>query len=152
MDVAKVSQIVVLMLSPSLIVGALIYSPRCVRLIHRTVFWRRGAGDLLASHRPIERVAADLRRLLQRHEVLRGSPEIAVRARRLWALEAAIADCATEAAGALGVPYPERPVSGAMPTSQLRSLLRALGAAGLVLPSANGLIAPKTPRSALRAS
>ena len=140
MDVAKVAQVMFLMLLPTIIVGAAVYTPRGVRAARRLIGRRRPEPAPRPDRLPIELLAADLRRLLQRHETLRRSTEEAVRARRLWALEAAIADCAAEVAAALEVPCPDRPVHGGMTTSQLRRLLRALVAAGLVLPPTIGLL------------
>ena len=61
-----------------------------------------------------------------------------MRAHRLWAIEAAIAVRAIEAARALDVPHrePERP--GALAHDELCALLYALGDAGLVLPAKVG--------------
>ncbi|MFD0524715.1 hypothetical protein [Paractinoplanes durhamensis] len=82
---------------------------------------------------PIEQLAADLRRLLRLHASLTLSAHIAMRAHRLWAVEAAIAVRAVEACRALGLPH------GA-PTSpdEMAGLLRALTAAGMVLPAEVG--------------
>jgi hypothetical protein len=141
MDVAKVAQVVFLMLLPSIIVGAALYAPRGGRAARRLIARRRAEPAPRPDRIPIELLAADLRRLLERHETLRRSTDEAVRARRLWALEAAIADCAAEVAAALGVLCPDQPAHGGMTTSQLRRLLRALVAAGLVLPPAISLLA-----------
>jgi hypothetical protein len=137
MDVAKVSEIVVIMLSPTLVVAAVLYIPRGVRAVWRLA---RPDGHTVAPI-PIEELAADLRRLLRQHETLKQSPEVAMRAKHLRALEGAIADCATDAAHALGLPCPERPARNALPTAQLRELLRSLADAGLVLPPTVGLLA-----------
>jgi hypothetical protein len=139
MDVAKATEIVVIMLSPTIAVSAAIYVPKGVRAVYRRV--RRSDLSPLPDYRPIEQVAGDLRRLLRQHESVRRSAGIARRAQHLEALEAAIADCAVEAARALDVPCPDRPVRGALPTPQLRRLLLALADAGLVLPPAVGLLA-----------
>jgi hypothetical protein len=139
MDVAKAAEIVVIMLSPTIAVSAAIYVPKGVRAVYSRA--RRRDVNPQPSQRPIEEVARDIRRLLHRHESVRRSTGIARRAQHLEALEAAIADCAAEAARALDVPCPERPVRGALPTPQLRRLLLALADAGLVLPPAVGLLA-----------
>jgi hypothetical protein len=139
MDVAKASEIVVIMLSPTIAVGAAIYAPRVVRAVYRRV--RRYDTDPRPTQRPIEQVARDLRRLLGQHDTVRRSAGIAMRAQHLRALEAAITDCATEAALALGVSCPDRPARGSLPTPQLRRLLLDLADAGLVLPPAVGLMA-----------
>ena len=139
MDVAKAAEIVVIMLSPTIAVSAAIYVPKGVGAVYSLI--RRRDLSPQPSQRPIEEVARDIRRLLHRHESVRRSTGIARRAQHLEALEAAIADCAAEAARALDVPCPERPVRGALPTPQLRRLLLALADAGLVLPPAVGLLA-----------
>lgn len=136
MDVARVSEIVVIMLSPTIVVAAVLYIPRGVRAIWRLA--RRNDAGIAPI--PIEELAADLRRLLRQHETLRQSPEVAMRAKHLRALEGAIADCATDAAHALDLPCPDRPARGVLPTPQLRELLRSLADAGLVLPPAVGLL------------
>jgi len=92
------------------------------------------------THVPIEQLAADLRRLLQRHEAIRQSTDVAMRARHLRAIQAAIGDCATEAAEALGLACPDRTTRVALSTAELRRLLRALVDAGLVLVPATGLL------------
>jgi hypothetical protein len=141
MDFAKAGQIVFLMLSPTLAVGAAIYVPRAVRLVRRRLAARALAKHPRPTHAPIEQLAADLRRLLLQHEALRRSTGVAMRARRLQALEGAITDCAAEAARALEVPYPDWPVHGALTPPQLRRLLHDLAGAGLVLPPTAGLVA-----------
>ena len=92
---------------------------------------------------PIEKLAADLRRLLWQHEMVTHSTDVVTYALRVQALEGAITICATQAARALDVPYPDPPtLGGYVHKPQLRRLLRALAAAGLVLPPAVGLLAP----------
>jgi hypothetical protein len=150
MDIARAAQIAVLMLSPTLAVGAVLHFPRAVRAVRR--FWdrrhvdRRHARDVgldpteVLGRPPIEQLAADLRRLLLAHETMRCSVDVAMRARHLHALEAAISDCAVDAARALGLPSPERPVRGPLAPSELRRLLHSLANAGLVLPPAVALL------------
>ena len=92
------------------------------------------------THPPIEQLAADLRRLLNRHEAVIRSTEMAMRAHRLRAVEGAIAGCATETAVALGVSCPQLRWGGALPQSEIRRLLLALADAGLVLPPAITLL------------
>jgi hypothetical protein len=141
MDVAKAGQILALMLSPTVAIWAALNAPRAVRAVRRRVTKPDPEAALLASHPPIEQLAIDLRRLLQRHEVLRQSGDVAMRVHRLRGLEAAISDCATDAARALGLPCPERPPHSALTTPELRRLLRSLADAGLVLPPSVGLLA-----------
>jgi hypothetical protein len=102
---------------------------------------RRASRMPQPTHPPIERLAADLRRLLQRHEEVVRSTELAMRAHRIRAVEGAISSCATEAAAALGVSCPQHRPLGVLPQREIRRLLRALADAGLVLPPAIGLLA-----------
>lgn len=141
MDFFKTAQIVGLMVTPTVAVGLALYAPRLVRAVNVWLNERSVDSTLAPSNPPIEQLAADLRRLLLCHETLRRSPAEAMRVRRLVALEAAITDCAADAARALGVPHPERPARGALPTAQLRQLLQALMQAGLVLPPEVDLVA-----------
>jgi hypothetical protein len=141
MDVARVSEIVVLMLFPALTVEVLLQLPRGIRTVRRLVTEHSAEADGQPTHPPIEVIAADLQRLLQRHEATRRSPGVAMRARHLRALEGAITDCATEAALALGLPCPDLPADGMLATRELRQLLLALAGAGLMLPPAIGLLA-----------
>jgi hypothetical protein len=140
--VVKVGQIVLVLLLPVLLFGATCYAPFGVQAVQRLVDKRRAEMNPQPSNRPIEQIAADLRRLLWQHDTFARSNDIPMRARRLWALEAAITDCATQAARALDVPHPGRPAHGGFDKPQLRRLLRALAAEGLVLPPAVGLLAP----------
>jgi hypothetical protein len=140
MDAVRVSEILVLMLFPALAAEALWHLPRGIRRARRLVR-ERSEPDVQPTHPPIEVIAADLQRLLQRHEATRRSPGVAMRGRHLRALEGAITDCATEAALALGLPCPDLPANGMLATPELRQLLRALAGAGLTLPPAIGLMA-----------
>jgi len=148
MNIARAGQLIALMLAPTLAVAALVYGPRGWRAVRRFVraraaaaFHRRQVALQTATSPPIEQLAADLRRLLWRHEAVRGSTGVAKRVGHLLALEAAIGDCAVEAARALDVPCPDRPARGALPRPELRRLLRALADAGLVLPVTVDLLA-----------
>jgi hypothetical protein len=140
--VVKAGQIVLLMLSPTLLFGAVFYAPHGLRAVRRLIDSRRAETIPQPTNPPIERVAADLRRLLWQHEILTRTSTLPMRARRLWGLEAAIADCATQAARALDVPHPHRPAHGGVGQAELRRLLRALAAEGLVLPPTVSLLAP----------
>ncbi len=95
---------------------------------------------------PIELVAADLRRLLWAHHIqtltIAGAPGIPAHARRRRELEIAISERATQAARALGVPYPHHLAHTDFDRPVLRRLLRTLAVAGLVLPPAVELLAP----------
>lgn len=139
MDLARTGHIALIMLSPTLAVAAAIYTPRVLRVVWNAVGRPR---DAVQPHgRAIEALAADLHRLLLMHDSLKRSTAPAVRARRLRAIEAAITDCATEAAHALAVPVPDRPVHAGLPPPQLRQLLRSLDDAGLALPRTVHLLA-----------
>jgi hypothetical protein len=140
MDVGQVSGIVVIMLLPTLIVGSLVYLPRVLRAVHAAAERRPRPQAPVPAHAPIEQLAADLRRLLGQHDTLRASTGLVMRAHRLLALEAAIADCATEAAAALGLSYPDRSPGQALSKPDLRALLHAIGDAGLVLPPTSILL------------
>jgi hypothetical protein len=140
MDVGNVSGIVVIMLLPTLIVGALLYLPRGLRAIQAAAERRARQKAPVPLHAPIEELAANLRRLLRQHETLRASTGLVMRAHRLVALEAAIADGATEAAAAVGLSYPDRSPGQALSKPDLRRLLHALGDAGLVLPATSTLL------------
>jgi hypothetical protein len=140
MDVARAGQIVLIMLSPTLIIGAALYLPRWIRAGRRWLRAGRPSTQLQPVGPPIELLAADLRRLLLEHDAVRGATDIAMRARRLRALEGAISDCAIQAATALGVPLPDQPASGPIAVPELRRLLRAIAKAGLVLPARAGLL------------
>jgi hypothetical protein len=141
MDVVRVGEIVILMLFPTLAVGALLHLPGWYRSARRFVDERHPDADPQPTSPPIEQLAADLRRLLAQHETVRRSPGVAVRGRHLRALEYAITDCATDAARALGLPYPERPAHGSLARPELSRLLQSLARSGLMLPPASGLLA-----------
>ena len=134
LDLGKLALITV---TPTLLGALVFYGPRMCAAVARA--WPdRAARKPQPIGPPIEQLAADLRRLLRLHDALTHSAHIAMRAHRLWAVEAAIGVRAVEAAQALGVPHrtPEKP--GDLTRRELASLLHALADAGLVLPSAVG--------------
>jgi hypothetical protein len=133
MDVANAGQWVILMVSPTLLVAGALCAPRTLRAARRLAAERRPAADPQPTCPPIEQLAADLRRLLQRHGDLKRSTTIAMRGQKLRATEAAITDCAVDAARALELAYPQRPAHTALALPELRRLLWALEGAGLVL-------------------
>ena len=134
----KVAGIVVLMLSPALLIATALMAARAVRAVRH-----RDDSDLQPVGPPIEKLAADLRRLLWNHDRLVRSADVAMCAGRLRALEGAIIICATQAARSLDVAYPDPPALGELVhRPQLRLLLRALAGAGLVLPLTVALLAP----------
>ena len=141
MDTAEAIQFVAVMLAPTVLVGTGLLLPRTVRAVGRWRKRHRVDDTMQPRHAPIEELAADLRRLLQRHDALKRANDVAMRARHLKALEAAIGDCAIEAALALDLPCPERDDRRALSVPELRTLLRALADAGLMLVPATGLFA-----------
>jgi hypothetical protein len=136
-DLVTVAKLVLLAGTPTAIGAAVLSAPRWCAAIARA--WpRRADTELRPLGPPIERLAADLRRLLRLHGELMASAHLAMRAHRLWAIEAAIATRAVEAAQALGVPHREPDVPGGLDRTELAALLVALGEAGLVLPAGVG--------------
>jgi hypothetical protein len=137
-----VGAILLLVIAPALVARA------AVRAGHRTSASREDGIDLpdpLVPHPanpPIERIAADLRRLLRQHDLVLRSADMVTAARHLWALETAITRRAAQAARALEVPYPSPPEHRGLDRPQLRLLLRALANHGLVIPMTVGLMAP----------
>lgn len=102
---------------------------------------RRLSAALQPAGPPIEEIAATLRQLLWDHDELLRSPERAGPAGRLRWLEKRIGDRAIQAARAIDVPHPNRPVGG-YSRPQLGRLLHELTCAGLVLPRSVVLLAP----------
>jgi len=137
MDIGQVAQITLVLLSPTLAFAAAIYVPRAVRAVWRRIHPEPDPGPLSP---PIEEVVANLHRLLRQHDALLHTPDVALRARRLKALEAAITDNALDAARALDVPAPAAPGPTGLRPATLSRLLRDLAAAGLVLPRGVGLV------------
>jgi hypothetical protein len=140
--IITVGRIVLLTLSSVLLFAATGYAMRGVRVVVRLVDDHRARKNPQPTNRPIEQIAADLRRLLWQHELVGRSDDVVMRARRLRALETLITDCATQAARGLGMPYPDRPTLGAFDKPELRRLLCALEAEGLVLLPGVGLLEP----------
>ena len=136
MELPTAGQYLLIALTPTLIAVTMMCAPRWLGALLRA--WpdssaHRGPQPLGP---PIERLAADLRRLIRLHGTLEDSAHLAVRAHRIWAVEAAISARAIEAARALEVPYVDSSAQGRLDVAELRGLLRALGDAGLVLPAA----------------
>ncbi|WP_433825187.1 hypothetical protein ACQP2E_24005 [Actinoplanes sp. CA-015351] len=100
-------------------------------------WWRRGP-EVRPAGLPIERLAADLRRLLRLHGELAASAHAALCAHRLWAVEAAIGTRAVEAAEALGVRHPDASRAESLTVTELSVLLAELASAGLALPGRFG--------------
>jgi len=136
-DLLDVGRLVLVIMTPTLIGAVVMTAPKWCAAIARA--WpERGSREPKPVGPPIEQLAADLRRLLRLHAELTASAHLAMRAHRLWAVEAAIGVRAVEAATALDIPHrePERP--GALSRDELCGLLYALTGAGLVLPAKVG--------------
>ncbi|AGZ43381.1 hypothetical protein [Actinoplanes friuliensis] len=134
LDVGKLALITV---TPTLIGALVVYAPKWCSAVARA--WPRTTADEpVPAGPPIEQLAADLRRLLRLHDELTGSAHIAMRAHRLWAVEAAISVRAVEAAQALDVPHLEPAPDGMLSRTELGRLLHALADSGLVLPATVG--------------
>ena len=118
-------------LTPTAVAGAAVLLPRAVRAARRRL---AAPPPPAAAGPPLERVAADLRRLLAEHAQVTGSPQLPARGRRLQALEAALTDRAVEAARALELEVPPRPAGAGLPVATLRALLVELARSGVVLP------------------
>ncbi|GIF25872.1 hypothetical protein BJ973_003145 [Actinoplanes tereljensis] len=128
-DAAKLALIVA---TPTLFGALILYAPKWFDVA--SAYWEARKPPVPQPvGPPIEQLAADLRRLLRLHASMTASAHMAMRAHRLWAVEAAIAVRAVEAARALELPH-RVPCS----PGELESLLRALTAAGLVLPAQVG--------------
>jgi hypothetical protein len=136
-NVLDVGKLVLIVATPTLLGAAIAYVPK----------WCGAAADYLQRRRPqpplpigppIEQLAADLRRLLRLHGSLSVSAHLAMRAHRLWAVEAAIGIRAVEAARALDIAHREPATPGGLTRDELLRLLTDLAAAGLVLPAQVG--------------
>jgi hypothetical protein len=134
LDVGKLALIVA---TPTLIGALIITAPRWCAWV--AGLWPERRHDEPAPiGPPIQQLAADLRRLLRLHGELSASAHLAMRAHRLWSVEAAIGVRALEAAKALEVPYAEPEVPGTLNRSELAELLGTLSRNGLVLPEKVG--------------
>ncbi len=134
MDVGKLALIVA---TPTLLGAIAVTAPRWCAFL--AGLWPdRREHEPKPIGPPIQQPAADLRRLLRLHGELSESAHLAMRAHRLWAVEAAIGVRALEAAKALGVPHRDPELPGALNRGELAELLRNLSAAGMVLPAKVG--------------
>ena len=136
MTVLDLLRLALVAATPTLLGVAIVLAPRWYARISRARSRRRPVAPPEVIGLPIQRLAADLRRLLRLHTDLSASAHIAMRAHRLWAVEAAIGARAMEAARALGVPHPDHP--GDLTRDELTALLETLAGAGLVLPAKVG--------------
>jgi hypothetical protein len=136
-NLLDVGKLFLIMVTPTLVGAAAIYGPKwCGDLVEHWA--QRRPRPPQPAGLPIEQLAADLRRLLRLHHDLMVSAHLAMRAHRLWAVEAAIGVRAVEAARALGVEHREPDEPGALTLAELHDLLMALAAAGLALPARVG--------------
>jgi hypothetical protein len=141
--IVRAAGIMLALLSPTLLGASAMFGASAVRAVRDRLADWRDSGIPQPDGPPIEKLAADLRRLLWHHdEVITQSNDGAMSTLRLRALQAAITICATQAARALEVPYPDPPTDAGLDAPQLGRLLRALADAGLVLPPAVRLLAP----------
>jgi hypothetical protein len=138
--VNRIAELIGLLVSSVLFLIAAGYGFRWFDAVHGAIERRRAAKYPQPSIPPIERIAADLRRLLWDHDRILRSNDYPRRELRVSALERAISHCAAQAARGLDVPCPPTPEDGRFAKPELRRLLRALAAAGLVLPSAVELL------------
>ncbi|WP_250004308.1 hypothetical protein [Actinoplanes sp. M2I2] len=137
MDVWDVGKLALIVATPTLLGAVVVWAPKwCGAIADRWEASRPQPPQPLGP--PIEQLAADLRRLLRLHSELTASAHLAMRAHRLWAIEAAIGARAVDAARALGVPHPEISLYETLTRRQLHDLLMALAASGLVLPARVG--------------
>ena len=137
MDFWDASKLALIVATPTLLGALVVWAPKwCGAIADR---WEAARPQPPQPYGPpIEQLAADLRRLLRLHSELTVSAHLAMRAHRLWAVEAAIATRGVEAARALGLPHPELGPLDTLTRSQLHDLLKSLAAAGLVLPAKVG--------------
>jgi CRP-like cAMP-binding protein len=126
----------------ALLAGLGLCTHRCVRAVRRRARSSHSDASVQSTNPPIEEIAADLRRMLWRHDVFARSNDSPSPAGRLRALENRITQRAVEAARALEVTHPDPPAYGGFTTTQLRRLLHDLRAEGLVLPAEVGLMTP----------
>jgi hypothetical protein len=135
-DVVRLALIV---LTPTLIGAVVVCAPKVWNYVADRWEQRQAAARESESlGPPIEQLAVDLRRLLRLHSEMTASAHLAMRAHRLWAVEAAISVRAVEAARALSVPHREPETPETLNRTELSTVLRDLGAAGMVLPEKVG--------------
>jgi hypothetical protein len=131
------AKLALITITPTLIGAVVVFAPKWCGWL--AAHWpRRADKEPQPLGPPIQQLAADLRRLLRLHSELTASAHLAMRAHRLWSVEAAISGRAIEAARALGVPHPEPERPGVLNRNELCTLLRSLAQAGLVLPEKVG--------------
>ncbi|WP_250035190.1 hypothetical protein [Paractinoplanes maris] len=137
MDLWDVGKLALIVATPTLLGAVVVWAPKwCGAIAARWEAARPQPPEPFGP--PIEQLAADLRRLLRLHSELTASAHLAMRAHRLWAVEAAIGTRAIEAARALGVAHPEIARHETLTCRQLHDLLMSLAASGLALPARVG--------------
>ena len=137
MDFLDWGRLVLIILAPTAIGALAVSAPRWCGAIARA--WpERVSHEPEPLGPPIEQLAVDLRRLLRLHSDMTAGAHHAIRANRLWAIEAAISVRAVEAAKALDVPHRDPVPPETLSRDELAALLYALGDAGLVLPAKVG--------------
>ena len=130
-------RLVLIIMAPTAIGAIAVSAPRWCGAIARA--WpERRSTEPVPMGPPIEQLAMDLRRLLRLHATMTAGAHHAIRANRLWAIEAAISARAVEAAKALDVPHREPVKPETLSRDELAALLYALADAGLVLPATVG--------------
>jgi hypothetical protein len=132
------SRLVLLLAAPGIVLAGIRYVPRWYAAVAEHHHRRRRPSEPAPWGPPIERLAADLRRLLRLHGELAASAHTAYRAHRLWAVEAAISARAIEAAAALEIPHPHPDRASSLTRTEISALLIGLSSAGLVLPARIG--------------
>ncbi|WP_236718405.1 hypothetical protein [Actinoplanes sp. TFC3] len=135
LDVGKLA---IISVTPTLVGAAVVYAPKVCATVSRIWEKRSEKNHPQPLGPPIERLAADLRRLLALHDDLTRSAHLAMRAHRLWSIEAAIAVRATETARALDIAHREPEIPGDLTRTELAMLLHAIADSGLVLPASVG--------------
>jgi hypothetical protein len=73
----KAGEIVILMLAPTLLIGATVCGPPIVRAVLLRLADRRTRNSPQPSRPPIEQLAVDLRRLLWLHHTTKQAPDAA---------------------------------------------------------------------------
>lgn len=137
MDWLNVVKLALIAVTPAVVGAVFVCAPRWYDTLSER--WPRRADDTPAPiGPPIEQLAVDLRRLLRLHNEVTSSAHLAMRAHRVWSIEAAIAARAVEAARALDVPHADPGPAGTLRRDQLCRLLHGLADAGLVLPATLG--------------
>ncbi|WP_430789908.1 hypothetical protein [Actinoplanes sp. G11-F43] len=137
MTLLDVSRLIIAIIGPGLLMAAVRYLPRLWAAVSDRL--RKPQPPEVSPYGPpIERLAADLRRLLRLHGELVASAQNSLCAQRVWAVEAAIGMRAVEAATALEVPHPHPDRAASLTRTEISALLTALAMAGLVLPARMG--------------